>query len=117
MLIAAMVVSLASVLLVSSPRAQDAQPCDAIKKYLAQVEECATFSFGEDREKKLADAQKSLLDQLAKSKYSPSNELNELLAGYVSQTCLGHDKMRKGDASLLVKARATYDKIKSICPW
>jgi hypothetical protein len=96
---------------------QAAEPCEAIKKYMGQVEEFSTFNFGEDREKRLADAQKALHEQLAKLNFSVSEELAELLKRYVSLTSLGHDRMRKGDARLLVQARAVYDTIKQLCPW
>ncbi len=116
-MVAALLVSTAAVFIASGAYAQESSPCQVIGKYLSQVEEFSTFSFGDDREKKLREAQKAYHDQLAALKYSPSNELTELIASYVSQTSLGHDRMRKGDANLLVKARDTYEKIKSHCPW
>jgi hypothetical protein len=116
-LAAVAMVSIASMCSVSISLAQGAPQCEAIKKYLNQVEQFSTFNFGEDREKKLAEAHKELQEQFAKSGYSPSDELADLLKRYVGLTALGHDKMRKGDASLLVKAREVQDKIKALCPW
>lgn len=97
--------------------AQGAPECEAIKKYLHQVEQFSTFNFGEDREKKLGEAQIALQEQFGKLGYSVSDDLADLLKRYVSLTSLGHDRMRKGDASMLVKAREVQEKIKSLCPW
>ena len=102
---------------VSVSPAQGAEQCEVIKKYLNRVEQLSTFNFGDDREKKLAQAQKELHEQFAKLSYSVPDELAELLKRYVGLTSLGHDRMRKGDARLLVEARAIHDKIKKLCPW
>lgn len=110
-------VSIAFVCSASISLAQGAPQCEAIKKYLNEVEQFSTFNFGEDREKKLGEAQAALNEQFAKLGYSVSDELGDLLKRYVSFTSLGHDRMRKGDASMLVKAREVQEKIKALCPW
>jgi hypothetical protein len=116
MLVVVVMMSIASTCSVPISLAQSVSQCEAIKKYLSQVEQFSTFNFGEDREKKLVEAQKELHDMFAKLSYSVPDELAELLKRYVSLTSLGHDRMRKGDARLLVEARAIHDKIKKLCP-
>jgi hypothetical protein len=116
-LAAVIMVSIGTMCCESISLAQGAPQCEAIKMYLNQVEQFSTFDFGEDREKKLAEAQKELHGQFAKLGYSVSDELADLLKRYAGLTALGHDKMRKGDASLLLKAREVQDKIKALCPW
>jgi hypothetical protein len=116
-LVVVVMISIASMCSVSVSLAQSVSECEAIKKYLSQVEQFSTFNFGEDREKRLLEAQRELHEQFAKLSYSVPNELAELLKRYVSLTSLGHDRMRKGDARLLVEARAVHDKIKKLCPW
>jgi hypothetical protein len=117
MLATVAMVSIVSMCSASISLAQGAPPCEAIKKYLNQVEQFSTFNFGEDREKKLGEAKTALEEQFAKLGYSVSDELADLLKRYVSFTSLGHDRMRKGDASMLVKAREVQEKIKALCPW
>jgi hypothetical protein len=97
--------------------AQGAPQCQAIKRYPDQVEQYSTFNFGEDRENKPAEAHATLLKKLAELNYRIPDEPADLLKRYVGLTSLGHDKMRKGDASLLVKAREMYEKIRGLCPW
>jgi hypothetical protein len=109
--------SMASMSSVSISLAQGTPQCEAIKKYLNQVEQFSTFNFGEDREKKLSEALRELEGQFARLSYSASTELGDLLKQYVGLTSLGHDRMRKGDTSLLIKARGVQDRIKALCPW
>ncbi|MBI4962280.1 MAG: hypothetical protein HY913_03305 [Desulfomonile tiedjei] len=115
--VALVMMSIASMCSVSICLAQGAAQCEAIKKYLGQVEELSTFNFGEDREKRLTEAQKALHEQFTKLGYVVPEELAELLKRYVGLTSLGHDRMRKGDARLLVEGRAVHEKIKKLCPW
>jgi hypothetical protein len=116
-LAAGTIASLIFVWSVSISLAQGTPVCEAIKKYMLQVEQFSTFNFGEDREQKLTESQKALHEQFAKLSYSASDEMTELLKRYVSLTSLGHDRMRKGDASMLLKAREVQEKIKELCPW
>ena len=117
MLVAVAMVTIASMCSVPISFAQGAAECEAIKKYFNQVEQFSTFNFGEDRDKRLAEAQAALYEQFTKLSYSVSDELADLLKRYVGLTSLGHDRMRKGDPRLLVDARAVHDKIKKLCPW
>jgi len=117
MLVAVALMSVVSLCGASISLAQGTPQCEAIKAYLNQVEQFSTFNFGTDREKKLAEAQTALQQQFSKLGYSASDELLDLIRRYVNLTALGHDKMRKGDASLLVKAREVQEKIRALCPW
>jgi hypothetical protein len=97
--------------------AQGTPPCKAIKEYLNVVEQAAIYTFGSDREKKLVEAQTAFREKLAKLNYSMSEEMAELIKRYVGLTSWGHDRMRKGDPSMLVKARDAQQRIKELCPW
>ena len=115
--VAAVFVSVASMCGAANSHAQGTQPCQAIKEYLGQVEQASIYAFGPEREKKLVDAQTAFREQLAKLNYSLSEDVAELIKKYVGLTSWGHDRMRKGDASMLVKARDTQQQIKELCPW
>jgi hypothetical protein len=116
-LVAVLMVSLTTWGSLSTAHGEGAPQCHAIKRYLDQVEQVSTFSFGSDREKSLSDARSALDGQLAKLSYPISEELSDLLKRYASLTSFGHDRMRKGDAGMLVKAREVQEKIKALCPW
>lgn len=96
---------------------QDAKPCEVIRDYMTRVDQICIFSFGKDRDAKLMEAQKALSEQLGKLGYSPSSKLTELRLKYVNLSSFGHDRMRKGDARLLVRAREIAELIKELCPW
>ena len=115
--VAAVFVAIASMFGAANSHAQGTQPCQAIKEYLGQVEQASIYAFGPEREKKLSDAQTAFREQLAKLNYSLSEEVDELIKRYVGLTSWGHDRMRKGDASMLVKARDAQQQIKELCPW
>jgi hypothetical protein len=112
-----MLVSIASICGAVNCHAQATKPCQAIKQYLGSVEQASIYAFGEEREKKLIEAQTAFREQLAKLNYSLSDEMAGLIKRYVGLTSWGHDRMRKGDASLLVKARDAHRRIKELCPW
>ena len=95
---------------------QDAKPCAVIRDYMSRVDQICIFSFGDERDTKLAEAQKALSEQLRKLSYKPSPKLTELLLKYVNLSTFGHDRMRKGDARLLVRARQIAEEIKELCP-
>jgi len=115
--VVAVFVSIASMFGAANSHAQGTQPCQAIKEYLGRVEEASVYAFGPEREKKLIDAQTAFREQLAKLNCSLSEEMSELIKKHVGLTSWGHDRMRKGDASFLVKARDTQQQIKERCPW
>jgi len=115
--VAAVFVSIGSLCGAANSHAQSTQTCQAIKEYLGRVEQAAIYSFGPEREKKLVEAETAFREQLAKLNYSLSEDLSELIKRYVGLTSWGHDRMRKGDASMLVKARDAQQQIKELCPW
>jgi hypothetical protein len=115
--VAAVFVAIASMFGAANSHAQDTQPCKAIKEYLGRVEQASVYAFGPERDKKLIEAQTAFREQLAKLNYTVSEEVAELIKKYVGLTSWGHDRMRKGDASFLVKARDTEKQIKEHCPW
>lgn len=117
MLLVAVYLSMTSTHLASISYGQGGAPCQVIRKYLLHVDEIATVTFGDERDKKLAQAQAEFRDQLGKLNYSLSTEMAELVRKFVSLSSFGHDRMRKGDARLLVKARELEVKIKGLCPW
>lgn len=114
---AAVFVSIASMFGAANSHAQGTQPCQAIKEYLGRVEQASVYEFGPEREKKLIEAQTAFREKLAKLNYSLSEDMAELIKKYVGLTSWGHDRMRKGDASFLVKARDAEKQIKELCPW
>jgi hypothetical protein len=117
LIVAAVFVCIVSMFGAADSHAQGTQPCQAIKEYLGRVEQASVYAFGPEREKKLTDAQTAFHEQLAKLNYSLSEEMAELIKKYVGLTSWGHDRMRKGDASFLVKARDAEKQIKELCPW
>jgi len=115
--VAAVFVSIVSMCGAANSHAQGAQTCQAIKEYLGRVEQASIYAFGPEREKKLLESETAFREQLAKLNYSMSGDLAELIKRYVGLTSWGHDRMRKGDASMLVKARDAQQQIKELCPW
>jgi hypothetical protein len=115
--IALAILGVTAALLTPYSHAQGTQPCQAIKEYLGRVEQASVYEFGPEREKKLIEAQTAFREKLAKLNYSLSEDMAELIKKYVGLTSWGHDRMRKGDASFLVKARDTEKQIKELCPW
>jgi hypothetical protein len=102
---------------VTSGRAQEPKQCDVIRDYLLQVDNLSVYTFGDERETKLVQAQTAFKEKLAAVGFTPSKELLDLITKYIGLAKWGHDRLRKGDARLLVKARAVQDKIKKLCPW
>jgi len=96
---------------------QDVKPCEVIRDYMSRVDQICVFSFGKERDAKLMEAQKALSEHLDKLGYSPSSKLTELRLKYVNLSSFGHDRMRKGDARLLVQAKDVARLIKELCPW
>lgn len=108
---------MASLPLVTASYGQQTDRCSTVRAYLLRVDEIAITTFAEEREKKLAEAQTEFQNRLRSAQYSLSTELTELISQYVSLTSYGHDRMRKGDTRLLVKAREVEQRIKELCPW
>jgi|GEM_PF-2890210 len=101
----------------TSSQAQGSKPCEVVRDYLLQVDHLSIYTFGEERDAKLAEAQTAFQEKLAALDYKPSTELLDLVAKYVGLVRWGHDRMRKGDTRLLVQARPVHDTIKKLCPW
>jgi hypothetical protein len=97
--------------------AEPRKPCLVVKSYVMQIVEIAMYKFGEEREKELAAAQAKLQVELKQLNYVMSEELNALLSRYVNATTLGYDRLRRGNATLLAKARELENEIKRLCPW
>ncbi|MFH0826115.1 MAG: hypothetical protein V2B18_25470 [Pseudomonadota bacterium] len=110
-------VLMASVACVALCQAQDVGLCGHIKSHLLKIDQISIYTFGKERDDKIAEAQTEFRNLLTKSNYALSAQLEELVNKYVSLTAYGHDRMRKGDSRLLVMARETQDKIKALCPW
>jgi hypothetical protein len=110
-------VLMASVACAALCQAQDVGLCGHIKSHLLKIDQISIYTFGKERDDKIAEAQTEFRNLLTKSNYTLSAQLEELVNKYVSLTSYGHDRMRKGDSRLLVMARETQDKIKALCPW
>ena len=116
-LILALSVFLTSIFSMPSCYAKGPTPCEAIRDYLQRVEHLSIYTFGEDRDKKLDEAEKAFHQQLAKLHYSPASELAELIKRWVGLTRWGHDRLRKGDARMLLWAKDARKKIQELCSW
>ena len=97
--------------------AEPQKPCLVIKNYVMQIVEISNYKFGDEREKALVAAQAKLQQDLKQLNYVISEELNTLLARYVNATTLGYHRLRRGNATLLAKARELENDIKRRCPW
>jgi len=115
MLILALSAFLTSIFSMPSCYAKGPTPCEAIGDYLQRVEHLSIYTFGEERDKKLAEADEAFRKQLGKLQYEPTTELHELIKRWVGLTRWGHDRLRKGDARMLLWAKEARDKIQELC--
>lgn len=103
---------------VTSPAALAAdKQCLAIKNHTDKIQELAVYTFGEERDAKLKDAQNKLREEFKQLNFTVPEELQRLLASFENTTLLGHDKLRKGDTRLLQKASEIKETLKRQCPW
>jgi hypothetical protein len=117
MLILGLSAFLTSIFSMPSCHAKGPTPCEAIRDYLHQVEHFSIYTFGEERDKKLVEAEDAFREQLGKLHYAPSTELSELIKRWVGLIRWGHDRLRKGDARMLLWAKEAREKIQELCPW
>ncbi|MEW6531109.1 MAG: hypothetical protein AB1473_09755 [Thermodesulfobacteriota bacterium] len=109
-------VFLTSICSMQSCYAKGPTPCEAIREYLQRVEHLSIYTFGEDRDKKLVEAEEAFREQLGKLHYSPSTELADHIKRWVGLIRWGHDRLRKGDARMLLWAKEAREKIQELCP-
>jgi len=91
--------------------------CLAIKNHTAKIQEIAVYTFGDERDGKLREAQNKLREEFKQINFTVPEELAQLLASFENATLLGHDRLRKGDTRLLQKASEITEQIKRKCPW